>query len=123
MVGVFVGILYLGYLGIKAIADALKKYNCSVSISIDGPQQYHDKFRVDKKDQGSFQKSLRAIEYLRDANIKPAISCTLPSPNIENIDIISSFFRDELGIQAIGFNQRMVGYGCVSIRSWTWNCS
>ncbi|MHA2246466.1 MAG: radical SAM protein [Candidatus Hodarchaeales archaeon] len=88
----------------RHIADALKKYNCSVSLSIDGPQQYHDKFRVDKKGEGSFQRSLQAIEYLREANLKPAISCTLPSANIENIDKISSFFQEELSIQAIGFN-------------------
>ena len=46
--------------------DLLKKYNVGVGVSIDGPPDYHNRYRVDHRGNGSYEYVLRGIELLRE---------------------------------------------------------
>lgn len=45
--------------------DIFEKYNVSVGISLDGPKEINDRYRVDKKGNGTYSKVLKGIEILR----------------------------------------------------------
>lgn len=54
-------------------AQLLKKYDISVSVSIDGPPEIHDKYRVDMKGKGTHAQTLKGIENLAKAGLEPGI--------------------------------------------------
>src|SRR5215213_3439664 len=56
-----------------AWADVLLKHNVAVGVSIDGPQQLHDSFRVDHKGVGSYERVERGVNVLREAKIQFSI--------------------------------------------------
>ncbi len=53
-----------GTLITKEILDLLGKYNCSIGVSFDGLQSINDKFRVDQKGRGTFERIKRGIELI-----------------------------------------------------------
>lgn len=50
--------------------DIFKTYNISIGISLDGPQKYNDRYRIDKKGQGSYQQVIDALNQLQPENRK-----------------------------------------------------
>jgi uncharacterized protein len=55
----------------NGILDICARYKVGISISLDGPQDVTDQFRVDHQGKGSFQRVIKAVERLRqhpDAN-------------------------------------------------------
>ena len=48
-------------------------FGISVSVSIDGPPEIHDKYRVDMKGLGTHAATMRGIELLTKAGIEPGI--------------------------------------------------
>jgi uncharacterized protein len=55
-----------GVLITDAIVDVLVRYDVGVSISIDGPEQLHDRFRRDHRNRGSFERVIRGITRLTE---------------------------------------------------------
>ncbi len=47
------------------ILDLCSKYKVSISVSVDGPREINDKFRVDKQGEGTYQKVVEGINLLR----------------------------------------------------------
>ena len=45
--------------------EIFKKFDISVGLSLDGPQEYHDKHRVSKKGRGTYQKVIEKLDLLR----------------------------------------------------------
>ena len=67
-------------------ADILKSYNVTVSVSLDGPPDIHDKYRVDFKGRGTHADTLRGIECLRAEGIEPGlISVCNPQTDPEQV--------------------------------------
>ena len=54
-----------GVLISREILDICSEYKASVAVSIDGPQNLHDKFRVSHKGEGTFSDVLNGIELLK----------------------------------------------------------
>jgi uncharacterized protein len=48
----------------------LKKHNFMVGISLDGPQEIHDRYRRDRKGKGSFEKTMRGLELLQKYEVE-----------------------------------------------------
>lgn len=48
----------------EEIADYLMKENFSILVSLDGPQHIHDEYRKDTQGKGSFQRTLKGLEWL-----------------------------------------------------------
>ncbi|MDI4654645.1 MULTISPECIES: radical SAM protein [Pseudoalteromonas] len=44
------------------------KYNIFVGVSIDGPEDYNDLYRIDKQGKGTYQRVVKGIDKLLDAN-------------------------------------------------------
>jgi uncharacterized protein len=53
----------------EAWAEAFKTHNVNVGISMDGPKDVHDAFRVDHRGRGSYDRVLHGIALLRENDI------------------------------------------------------
>lgn len=47
-----------------------KEYNFLIGLSIDGPEKYHNSYRKDKSGNGSFEKVMTGLEYLKKYNVE-----------------------------------------------------
>lgn len=90
------------------IAEKIKKVGIRrVSISIDGTEDTHDKFRGIK---GSFRKAIKGIEELKRAGVSVQINTTLTRFNIKERDEILKFTK-EIGANALHIFM-LVPVGC-----------
>ena len=55
-----------------------------VGVSIDGPRELHDTYRVDKGGKGSFDKVMRGLGFLRDAGVDWNALTTVHAANAEH---------------------------------------
>ena len=55
----------------EAWAKILRDHNISVSVSIDGPPEIHDTYRVDMKGKGTHAQTMKGVENLRKVGIEP----------------------------------------------------
>jgi uncharacterized protein len=74
-----------------------------VGLSLDGPQEIHDVFRVDKGGQPTFNRVLRAANLLKKHQVEFNILCTIHSANGDRPLDVYRFFRDEIGTRFIQF--------------------
>jgi uncharacterized protein len=81
----------------------LKEYNFLVGISIDGPKDIHDHYRVDKGGRGSFDQVMRGLEFLKKHQVDFNILCTVHAGNGDHPLEVYRFFRDELEAEFIQF--------------------
>ena len=86
------------------IASVLKKHKVMVSVSIDGPKELHDRNRIMNNNRGSFDRVMAGFNALRDAGIRPTVSCVMGKSSIAHEDDILTFLVEDLGIRALGFN-------------------
>lgn len=104
--------------------DEIVDYLCSVEdidivCSIDGPKDFHDKFRKDINGKGSFERAMRGFLKLLEKFYNPekrrglSINCVLTPPyRKEKLDQISNYFYNVLGIPpAIRCNYSYVDRG------------
>jgi len=84
-------------------AAFFKAHNFLIGLSVDGPREIHDTYRVNKGGAGSFDQVMRGWEALRQHNVDFNILCTLHAANADRPVEVYRFFRDELGAQFIQF--------------------
>jgi len=80
-----------------------RKHDFLVGLSVDGPREIHDTYRVDRGGRGSFDQVMRGWERLRAHQVEVNILCTVHAANIRRPLEVYSFFRDELGAQFLQF--------------------
>ena len=73
-----------------------KQHNYLVGISIDGPRHLHDAYRVNKRNEGSFDDVLRGWNCLRKHDVDVNVLCTINAANADRPLEVYRFFRDEL---------------------------
>lgn len=73
-----------------------------VGISMDGPQEFHDKFRRNRDGLSSFARVLSGFKLLKKHGINPEILCVVNSVNVKQPLKIYNFFR-KLGTNFISF--------------------
>ncbi len=83
--------------------DFFCEHNFLVGLSIDGPREMHDAFRVDKGGRGTFDKVVRAAKLLGEHGVDFNILCTVHARNQDHPLEVYRFFRDELGAEFIQF--------------------
>jgi uncharacterized protein len=81
----------------------LKKHDFLVGLSVDGPREIHDTYRVDRGGRGSFDRVMRGWERLRAHQVEVNILCTVHAANVRRPLEVYRFFRDELGAQFLQF--------------------
>jgi uncharacterized protein len=79
----------------------LKENNFLVGISIDGPKNIHDRYRVDKGGGGSFDQVIRGLEFLKKHQVDFNILCTVHAGNGNHPLEVYRFIRDELEAEFI----------------------
>jgi uncharacterized protein len=78
-------------------ASLFKAHDVSVTVSLDGPPEINDRYRVDSKGRGTLAATLRGIDWLRAAGIDPGlISVCNPGTDPERV---LAYVVDELGIK------------------------
>jgi uncharacterized protein len=77
-------------------AAFFKQHDFLVGISIDGPRELHDRYRVDKKGRGSFDDVVRGWRCLRAHGVEVNVLCTVHAGNASHPLEVYRFFRDEL---------------------------
>jgi len=78
-------------------AKILKDHDISVSVSIDGPAEIHDKYRLDMKGKGTHAQTLAGVENLKKVGIEPGfISVCNPDTDPE---VLLRYVVDELGVK------------------------
>ena len=82
-------------------ARFFKQNNYLVGISVDGPRNLHDAYRVSKRNEGSFDDVLRGWHCLRRHEVDVNILCTIHAANADHPLQVYRFFRDELQAQYI----------------------
>jgi len=84
-------------------AQFLKRHEFLVGISIDGPREIHDTFRVTRGGRGSFDQVMRGLGYLRAAGVQYNVLTTVHAANQDRGVEVYRFLRDECGARYVQF--------------------
>ena len=81
----------------------LKQHGFLVGLSVDGPKDIHDTYRVNKAGQGTFDRVIRAWACLRKHRVEFNILCTVHAANQQHGRRVYRFLREELKAEWIQF--------------------
>lgn len=81
----------------------LKQHEFLVGISIDGPRELHDTYRVDKGGKPTFDRVLRGLDVLERHGVDWNVLTTVNAANADHGGRVYRFLRDELGATFIQF--------------------
>ncbi len=79
-----------------------KEYNWLIGISIDGTEEMHDRYRVNRQGAGTWKKVMQGIETLKKNGVEFNVLCVLSQANIDKPKEVYRFFRS-LGIDYIQY--------------------
>jgi len=74
-----------------------------VGVSIDGPRELHDAYRVDKAGNPTFDRVMKGLDLLKEHDVDFNILCTVHAANGDHPGEVYRFFRNELGAEFIQF--------------------
>ncbi len=80
-----------------------KEHHFLVGLSIDGPRELHNTYRVDRRGQGTFDLVMQGWRALQRHSVDFNILCTVNAANQHHGRTVYSFFRDELGAKWVQF--------------------
>jgi uncharacterized protein len=84
-------------------AAFFKQHHFLVGLSVDGPKELHDAYRVNKGGQGSFDQVRQGWQTLMQHQVEVNILCTVHAANADHPLEVYHFFRDELKAQYMQF--------------------
>jgi uncharacterized protein len=79
-----------------------KAYDWLVGVSLDGPQEMNDQYRVGKQGRGSWKRVIQSVELLQKEKVQFNILCVLSQANVDRPKELYLFFRG-LGIEQLQF--------------------
>ena len=85
------------------LAALFKAHDFLVGISIDGPREMHDAYRVDRGGAPTFDRVMRGLRYLRDHGVEYNVLTTLHARNADHPLEVYRFLRDEAGARFMQF--------------------
>lgn len=80
-----------------------KQHDFLVGLSVDGPRELHDTYRVDRRGKGTFDLVMKGWQALRRHEVEFNILCTVNAANQTHGRTVYRFFRDELGARWVQF--------------------
>ncbi len=86
-----------GYVISDRMIETIRSYDFSVTISLDGPKEIHDRLRVDKDDLGTWDAVDRNIKAITEMGIVPEFECTYTNEHYRSgIDLVTlmDYFYD-----------------------------
>ena len=84
-------------------ARFFKQHNFLIGLSVDGPKELHDTYRVDKRGRGTYEQVMQGWQVLKKHQVDFNILCTVNAANGDRPLEVYRFFRDELGAEFIQF--------------------
>jgi uncharacterized protein len=81
----------------------LKEHGFLVGLSLDGPRQMHDAYRVDRTGKGTFERVMAALRLLQKHKVEYNILATLHAANAAQPLEVYRYLRDKAGAQFIQF--------------------
>lgn len=84
-------------------ARFFKQHNFLIGLSVDGPKNLHDTYRVDKRGRGTYEQVMQGWQVLKKHQVDFNILCTVNAANGDRPLEVYRFFRDELGAEFIQF--------------------
>jgi uncharacterized protein len=84
-------------------AAFFKANNFLIGLSVDGTQEMHDTYRVNKGGAGSFGQVMAGLQVLKKHKVDFNILCTVHNANADYGAEVYRFFRDELGVNFMQF--------------------
>ena len=81
----------------------LKENNFLIGISIDGPKEIHDSYRVDKIGRGTFEKVMHGLRLLQKHDVEYNVLTTINRINADHPLEVYRFLRDEARTDWIQF--------------------
>lgn len=82
-----------------AWAELLARHRFLVGLSIDGPPELHDAYRVDKRGAPTSAKVLRGLEVLQRHGVEVNVLCTVNAANQDHPLEVYRYVRDTLGVR------------------------
>jgi uncharacterized protein len=83
--------------------ELFRRTNTSVSLSIDGPQHFHDMRRRTRNDKPTWHLAVGALRRLQNAGFEPNVICVLHPDGLARPDAYYEFCRDHM-ITQISFS-------------------
>jgi uncharacterized protein len=80
-----------------------KEHNFLVGLSVDGPREIHDAYRLDRAKRGTFDKVMNGWRHLRQHGVEFNILCTVNAANQKHGRAVYRFFRDEMQAKWVQF--------------------
>jgi uncharacterized protein len=80
-----------------------REHRVLVGLSIDGPREQHDAYRVDKGGHPTFDKVMQAARLMQQHQVDFNVLCTVHAKNADHALEVYRFFRDDLGTRHIQF--------------------
>ena len=84
-------------------ARFFEEHGFLVGLSVDGPKEVHDRYRVDRGGRGTFDRVMRGWEALQRHGVDVNFLCTVHAANADRGPEVYRFFRDTLGAGFIQF--------------------
>ena len=84
-------------------ARFLKEHRFLVGLSVDGPKEMHDAYRVAKGGQGTFDQVMRAWDCLSRHQVETNVLCCVHAANGDNGLDVYRFFRDTMQARYLQF--------------------
>lgn len=82
--------------------EILRRYKFLVGISLDGPREIHDAYRLRRGGQGTWRRVMDSIELLQRNGIELNILCVVHKENVRKAKELYRFFRG-LGVEYIQY--------------------
>jgi uncharacterized protein len=80
-----------------------KEDNFLVGLSVDGPREIHDRYRIDRNKRGTFDRVVQGWKFLRKHQVEFNILCTVNAANEKHGRAVYRFFRDEMDAKWLQF--------------------
>jgi len=76
------------------LAKLFRKYNFLVGVSLDGPKEIHNKYRMDRKGKGSYEKVLNGIECLKRNKVEFNILILVTKENVNKGKEVYNYLKN-----------------------------
>ncbi len=86
----------------RAWCELFRAYNFLVGLSLDGPEDVHDRYRLNKAGHPTWAKVVEGVEVLRSAQVEFNVLCVVSKANVTRARDLYRFFQ-KLGIRHLQF--------------------
>jgi uncharacterized protein len=83
--------------------DLFRRTNTNVSLSIDGPQRFHDARRRTRNDKPTWELATKALKSLQGAGFDPSVITVLHPDGLDRANDYYTFYRDS-GVTQVSFS-------------------